>query len=260
MADDFKVPPIVLHIPHASTDIPPEVRPSFLTTEAQLERELLLMTDHYTDELFLIPPAVATSVLYPVSRLVCDPERFLDDSEEPVAPRGMGVNYTIRHDGETCLRAPPSLSEREELLDLYYRPHHRALEEAVTASLAGRGRCLVIDCHSFPGTPLGYEPDKDVRPDICIGTDPFHTPARLRNAAVSAFETAGLSVFVDRPFAGALVPASRFQNERRVTAIMIEINRSLYMHEETASRGPRFLDIKALLDAVITSDLRPANL
>lgn len=257
MADEVAVPPIVLHIPHASTDIPLDVRESFVIDDNQLELELLLMTDHFTDELFLLPPEVATAVVYPVSRLVCDPERFLDDSQEPMAAGGMGAIYTARHDLGP-LRDPPSSSERETLLDRFYRPHHRALEEAVAASLDAHRRCLVIDCHSFPGTPLPYEPDKDVRPDICIGTDTFHTPRALCDAAVSAFETAGLKVELDRPFAGALVPSNCYQRDSKVTAVMIEVNRRLYMDEETGSRGPRFLDIKALFEHVITSDLSNA--
>ena len=249
MADEVEVPPIVLHVPHASREVPPDVRESFVVDDAELERELLLMTDHYTDELFLVPLEVATAVVYPVSRLVCDPERLLDDSEEPMATAGMGAIYTARHDLGP-LRDPPSPSERELLLDRFYRPHHRALEEAVAASLDAHGWCLVVDCHSFPGTPLPYEPDKDVRPDICIGTDTFHTPRALRDVAVSAFETAGLEVELDRPFAGALVPSNRYRQDGKVTAVMIEVNRRLYMDEETGARGPRFLDIKTLLEHV----------
>ena len=258
MADEVDVPPIVLHIPHASRDIPPDVRGSFVVDDDQLELNLLRMTDHFTDELFLVPSDVATSVVYPVSRLVCDPERFLDDSEEPMAALGMGVIYSRRHDLGP-LRDPPSPSERETLLDDFYRPHHRALEEAVDASLAAHGRCLVIDCHSFPGTPLPYEPDQDIRPDICIGTDEFHTPPEVRAAAVAAFETTGLEVEVDRPFAGALVPTSRYKKDRSVTAVMIEVNRRLYMDEGTGSRGASFLDIKTLLERVIASDLPNAS-
>ncbi len=236
--------------------VPDEVRRSFVIDGTLLETELLRMTDHFTDELFLTPAVLATAIIYPVSRLACDPERFPDDSEEDMAARGMGVIYTKRHD-KGPLRPPPSPSEREELLDRYYRPHHKALEEAVGASLAANGRCLVIDCHSFPSEPLPYESDP-ARPDICIGTDEDHTPDTLRDAAVSAFETAGLSVEVNRPFSGALVPANVYKRDRRVTALMLEVNRRLYMDERTGLRGPNFLDIKTLVGRVITSDLSRA--
>jgi len=40
------------------------------------------MTDAYTDQLFGIPHAV--TVRYPVSRLVAEPERFADHTEEVI--------------------------------------------------------------------------------------------------------------------------------------------------------------------------------
>ena len=253
MTQDHRPPAIVLHIPHASMEIPGDIRKSFVIDGAQLELELLRMTDHFTDDLFALPADSATSVVYPVSRLVCDPERYPDDSEETMSALGMGVIYTQRHD-LGLLRTRPTPSEREALLDRFYRPHHEALGDAVSASLAVHDRCLVIDCHSFPGTPLPYETDS-ARPDICIGTDEFHTPPALRDAAVSALEAGGLEVAVDRPFAGALTPASRYRKDYRISAIMIEVNRSLYMDEEAGKRGPEFNDIKALIERIITSDL-----
>ena len=51
------------------------------------------MTDHFTDELFAGSSGTAR-VVYPVSRLVVDPERFVDDAQETMVSRGMGVIYT----------------------------------------------------------------------------------------------------------------------------------------------------------------------
>jgi hypothetical protein len=43
------------------------------------------MTDAYTDELFPLTPVEAGRVVFPVSRLVCDVERFSSDDDEPLA-------------------------------------------------------------------------------------------------------------------------------------------------------------------------------
>jgi hypothetical protein len=51
-------------------------------TGCELKQELLHMTDAYTDQLFGIPHAV--TVRYPVSRLVAEPERFADHTEEVI--------------------------------------------------------------------------------------------------------------------------------------------------------------------------------
>ena len=109
------MPYLVRHIPHSSVVIPERDREAFLLSDAQLERELLLLTDRYTDELFGDVPGPA--VISPVSRLVVDMERFEDDELEPMAACGMGVVYTKTHDGR-ALRRVPSETERNELLDL----------------------------------------------------------------------------------------------------------------------------------------------
>lgn len=181
---------LVLHVPHSSRHIPAHERHSLLLSDDALQRELLHMTDAYTDELFSLPDAA--TVCYPVSRLVADPERFADDAEEVMTKVGMGVIYT-----KTCcghpLRQPPSPEERNAILAQYYHPHHQTLTRAVNEALTSSGSCLVIDCHSFPHLPLPYELDHNpLRPDICIGTDDFHTPDELKNVLVSQFT--GLSV------------------------------------------------------------------
>ncbi len=230
--------PIVLHIPHASAVIPDEERGAFTVSDAELTREVLLMTDHHTDALFQGALPGFHAEAFPVSRLVVDPERFPDDANEPMAAKGMGAVYTTRQDGAP-LRRPPSADERRRLLETYYHPHHAALERAVGDRLRTEGRCLVLDCHSFPSKPLPYEDAALRRPEICIGTDGFHTPPPLIESALDAFDAAGFDVARDEPFAGALVPTAFYRRDARVAALMVEVRRDLYMDEATgAMKGP----------------------
>ncbi len=85
---------LVLHIPHSSHFVPPEARRAILLDDADLQSELLRMTDAYTDELFPLTSLEAGRVVFPVSRLVCDVERFSADDDEAMTARGMGVIYT----------------------------------------------------------------------------------------------------------------------------------------------------------------------
>ncbi|MEZ2144783.1 N-formylglutamate amidohydrolase [Bradyrhizobium sp. DN5] len=112
--------------------------------------------------------------------------------------------------------------------------------------------CIIVDCHSFSSRPLPHEPDQDpARPDICIGTDAWHTPARLRDELVAAASAAGFSVLIDRPFAGALVPAKYYRREPTVRAVMVEINRRLYMDEQTGERLPNFGEIRQAVSEML---------
>jgi N-formylglutamate amidohydrolase len=158
----------------------------------------------------------------------------------------MGAVYTVTSHLHP-LRRPLSADEREGLMQAYYVPHHARFASAVAAAIERHGRCLVIDCHSFPGNALPYElaAADASRPDICIGTDAFHTSDRTADAFVTEFQRAGWSVQVNDPFAGALVPSSRYRRDRRVRAVMVEVNRRLYMREHGAQRLPEFARIAA---------------
>ena len=244
-------PHVVVHIPHSSTIVPEDVRSTFVLGDLELERELLRLTDRYTDELFDLDPSVATQVTFGVSRLVVDPERFLDDAVEPMAAHGMGAVYTRTSDG-TPLRRGLSEPQRGALLARFYEPHHAALEAATRAALDGAGRCLIIDGHSFPCAPLPSELDQEQeRPDICIGTDAFHTPAQLVDEVVAAFVASGLEVTVNHPYAGAIVPARFYQRDKCVAALMVEINRRLYMDEGTGEKTARFAETRTIVQSVL---------
>src|SRR5689334_6927557 len=92
--DALPGPPAVIHIPHSSLNVPDDVRQTFALGDPELQRELLRLTDLYTDQLFSLDPLIAIPVVFGVSRFVVDPERFPDDAREPMAARGMGAVYT----------------------------------------------------------------------------------------------------------------------------------------------------------------------
>jgi len=231
------LPPwIVLHIPHNSTLIPANVRDQFTLSDAELNDEIKKMTDHHTQDLFGQGVNSSQIVAAPVSRLVVDVERFEDDALEPMSGVGMGALYTRTHDSKT-LRRPISQEERDELLNQWYRPHHLRLSNAVENAIKCHGRCLIIDCHSFPKEALPYENSPDaVRPDICIGTDEYHTPNQLADWLVKSIRRSGRSVSLNSPFSGSLVPQGYYHLEKRVESVMIEVRRDIYMDEDTQIR------------------------
>jgi N-formylglutamate deformylase len=78
---------IVVHSPHASVLIPDDVRSRFCVSSAEIDRELILMTDRFTDDLFCLDIPGVDHLLYDASRLVVDPERFRSDADETMAQR-----------------------------------------------------------------------------------------------------------------------------------------------------------------------------
>ena len=49
--------------------------------------------------------------------------------------------------------------------------------------------------------------------------------------------------FAKMGFAGALVPGSRYRRDARVAAVMVEVNRGLYLREDDATPLPEFADV-----------------
>jgi N-formylglutamate amidohydrolase len=142
-----------------------------------------------------------------------------------MASIGLGVVYTHTANGE-ALRAI-SETDRQALINTHYNPHHTALTRMADECLEKHNQCLIIDCHSFPAQPLPYENDLN-RPDICIGTDSYHTSTELKNHLSTAFKAHGYDVAIDSPFSGTIVPLKHYHKDQRVESVMIEVNRSLY--------------------------------
>jgi N-formylglutamate deformylase len=227
---------VVLHIPHSSRSVPPEERQAICLDDAALNSELLSVTDAYTDELFPLTAVEADRVVFPVSRLVCDVERFSSDEGEPMASRWMGATYT-RTSTRKVLRAQPNASDRQSLLDRWYWPHHSKLESIINDVTAQSGVCLIVDCHSFSSAALPYELNQTSRrADICIGTDALHTTIAIRDAIEAVAQVEGYSVAINAPFSDTLVPLAFYRKDRRVMSVMIEVNRRLYMDEHSGSK------------------------
>ena len=242
---------LILNIPHSSTLIPKEYLQFFTTSSDQVNEELRCMTDWYVDDLF--KSYLGETVKARVSRLVCDMERFEDDKMEPMSKKGMGVCYTKDHCGNEFKVV--STDHKEEILSKYYKPYHKKLTRFTSSSLRDRGSALILDCHSFSSIPFSCDSDRyPDRPDFCIGVDPYHTPMALVEFACRHFASNGrFTVEVNSPFSGSIVPIKYYGKDKRVSSIMIEVNRSLYMDERTLEKNAAYGEIKALIQSFISS-------
>jgi len=242
---------MLLHIPHSKKYIPVEYQKYFHLSDNALDYELLKMTDHFTDELFECSQFNHNEIIFPVSRLLVDPERFVIDADEPMSARGMGCIYDKTHD-QKPLKDCNKI--RQNLIDCYYVPHHKQFTDLVNHELKQAGHSLIIDCHSFPKYPLPYEMDqKSDRAEICIGTDDFHTPHNLADKVADGFDKAGFSTALNEPFTGAIVPIEHYGKTKAVNSIMIEIRRDLYMDEASERKTENFDIVKRTIGGILES-------
>lgn len=240
---------VLIHIPHNSFSIPDKYRDLFYLSDKDLLKEQLKMTDSFTAELFDIKGI--KKIVFPVSRLVCDVERFRNEADEEMAKQGMWVCYTKT----SALKPLKRVTEnhKQEVLERYYDKHHRQFERMVEESLNQYGKSIITDAHSFSSVSLPYElHSQGLRPDICIGTDSFHTPKELTEYIFNAFSSMGYNVAINSPFMGTIVPLKFYGKDKRVVSIMLEINRALYMNETTGKKSSNFNTIKRDIFKIIT--------
>ena len=240
---------IVLHIPHASKHIPNEYLQYFTLSKKDLEIEFLKMTDHFTDELFDVSGDNIHQLKFPVSRLLVDVERFEKDELEPMSKVGMGCIYEKTHDGNSLKNVE---NIKDELINKFYKTHHENFTKIVDTKLKQNNKVLIIDCHSFPKYPLPYELNQAMdRPEICIGTDNFHTSEKIKKSYGQLFEELNFTVKYNEPFKGSIVPLKFYNKDKRVQSVMIEVRRDLYMNEHSGEKNKKFYDIKTVLEKII---------
>jgi N-formylglutamate amidohydrolase len=231
---------MILHIPHSSHYIPPDAK--YLLSDDDLTKEIVLLSDHYCDDLFAVPDA--ERIVFPYCRVYCDVERFFP--VDPMDQYGMGMYYTKTFDGRDMRLLEQIDYERVHSV---YRNHHQQLRDAVNKELAQHGLCLIVDCHSFSAYAV-HDHANDY-PDICIGTDPFHTPSWLADALCTEADNSGYSVAFNDPFGGCIVPMEHYEKDRHVHSVMIEINRSMYLQEDLISRSEKYYRTKEVLNRLM---------
>ena len=249
--------PIILHVPHDSTHIPEEDQSSFMRTVEALNPEINKLTDHFTARLFQSAAVNVEAHIFSINRFLVDVERFEVDEYEPMAAKGMGALYTHDTQGNR-FRGTMTQPERDHLLNKYYRPHHAQLTLLAQEALARFNHALIIDAHSFPNLPLPCDDSQTTdRPDICLGTDAFHTPDWLIDLVRGHFEQTGYRVELNSPYGGTMVPLSLYKKDKRLSSIMIEINRRLYLDDAYQLVHDRFATLRACIDdlyRLITAD------
>lgn len=245
--------PVLVHIPHAGLRFPgPETGDEHLLGSARTNREIDLaeeirsMADYRVDYfLEQFANRAGGSVPYVVknlhSRLLFDPERF-DDATEEMNEVGMGIVYTRTGDQDP-LYAPghePTDDDVEDRKSRLYRPYAQLLSDTVDRVLERFGHVLIIDLHSYPSRPRVYERLRaqrhgdQARPPLCLGVDPDHHRARIEGVldALAGEDFTG----VNQPFAGAYVPAKHYHRDERVTSVMCEVRKDVYLDQDLRLR------------------------
>jgi N-formylglutamate amidohydrolase len=254
--------PMVFDSPHSGLELPADFRP------AVSPAMVLKASDTWVDALFDFAPdlgapfllAKAPRSFLDLNRSALDVDPDLLDAPWPHAirdnaatRRGMGLTWRYAWEDVPMYAAPFSVAEMEDRLDRYWRPYHAALRRLLDAARERFGVVYHINCHSMPavGHRLSPDPPGTVRPDVVIGDyDGAACEPGFVTLAIRAFEERGYTVSLNKPFRGAELVSAYAEPAAGRHSIQIEVNRRLYMDEDTREKAQGFTRLHDDLRAV----------
>lgn len=257
--------PLVFASPHSGRNYPAEfVRGSNLDPLSLRRSE-----DSFVDQLFADAPACGAPLLRALfPRAFCDPNRepyeldpamFEDDlpsfanTRSPRVAAGLGTIARVVANGAEIYGGKLRYAEISTRINGYYKPYHGALRGLVDETRNLFGFCILVDCHSMPsiGGPMDKDPG-ETRVDFVLG-DCFGTACAPAVADAAERQLTGLGYVVTRndPYAGGFTTRHYGRPAERCHTLQIEINRTLYMDEETIEPNDYFPTLAQNLGALI---------
>ncbi len=254
--------PLVFASPHSGRAYPDQFVAAARLDALSLRRS----EDSFVDELFAAAPDCGAPLItanFP--RAFCDPNRepweldpgmFADalpawvNTTSARVGAGLGTIARVVASGETIYRGKLNFAEAEARIRRCWHPFHDALQDAIQTTRARFGVCLLIDCHSMPGTSMAPK----TAADFVLG-DAHGTACSPRIARQVERSLVGLGYSVRRndPYAGGYITRHYGRPREHVHALQIEICRPLYMDEARIERLPRFVRLQRDLTTLITT-------
>jgi hypothetical protein len=230
---------VILHVPHSSADF------SF-AGKAAVERfgrkwleQAKDLIDWYTDELF-VPESYDSNivpVVFDTCRTLCDVERM---SHDPLEEQGLGITYyscLVTYMGAYNPRLTPDGDSKvmQKYLDHQYR---------LASLLVQHHNSLLLDCHSFSSGATLLQPDaaKNRGIDICLGLNEDYTKPsdEVLFMVEDYFRGKSYSVGLNTPYSNA----KTVDTPADYNALMIEVNKKIYMDEKSLQRSDKFSRVK----------------
>lgn len=270
--------PLVLDSPHSGTAYPPDF--GFACDAMVLRRA----EDTHVEKLYDFAPSLGVAwieALFPRSYL--DANRDLTEIDEalldapwpgPIAtdPRvlskvrlGKGLIWRTTDDGTPLYTRRLTVAEVEHRIAHCWRPYHTAVAQAIDAAHARHGYSLHVNCHSMPAVASRFATDHPglAHADFVVGDRDGSTAApAVSQRIVDHLRGLGYDVAYNHPYKGVELVRRYGDPARQRHSVQLEINRRLYMDEQTLQLhdGASALkaDLRSLVELLLATDPRLA--
>ena len=252
--------PILFASPHSGT-----IYPSDLTDRLRLPLINLRRTeDAFVNELFGQAPAHGAPLIHAAyarsyvdlnrNARELDPEMFSDGlprsagSPGTRVKAGLGCLPKVASTGEVFYASKLTRAEGEVRLSEIHDAYHAALKRELEAFNKEWPEQILIDCHSMPSR----QPGRPKLPDIVLG-DRFGSSCsyRLTSLVERYFKKVGFTVVRNAPYAGGYITRAYGRPKRGCHVLQIEVNRGLYMDEQSVEKGANFTPTQQVISNLV---------
>jgi len=168
---------------------------------------------------------------------------------------GKGLIWRLTDEGSPIYDRQLSVAEVRTRIDRCWRPYHAAVSAAIDAAQARHGYSIHLNCHSMPAVASSHATDfpGEAHADFVIGNrDESTASARLSQQICEHLADLGYSVSYNHPYKGVELVRRHSDPARHRHSIQVEINRKLYMNEETLAITGGFAALQTSLRSLVT--------
>ena len=258
---------LVLDSPHSGVAYPPDF---LYTCETSILRKA---EDTHVEKLYDFAPGLGAhwiEALFPRSYLDANRNTteldvsLLDEPwPHPVATDpvvlskvrlGKGLIWRTTDDGLPIYERRLSVDEVIRRIEQCWKPYHAAVVEAIDAAHAAHGYSIHVNCHSMPAVASSHATNfpGEKHADFVVGDRDGSTASPALSQLVCAHLTAlGYRVAYNHPYKGVELVRRYSDPAAHRHSIQLEINRKLYMNEETLELNAGFDALKAHLRSLV---------
>jgi N-formylglutamate deformylase len=249
----------VLDSPHSGTQYPEDFGHAVSLTA------LRVAEDTGVETLWGFAPDIGATLVHAgFPRSYIDANRALEDIDPllldapwtgplrdgPKVRLGKGLVWRLLDDGTPIYQRRLSPAEVTRRIDACWRPYHAALEAAIDAAVARHGHVIHLNCHSMPAVSAAYSTDHPGlrHADFVIGDrDGTTADPRLTRFVERFLVGRGYTVSVNHPYKGVEIVRRHGRPAEQRHSLQLEVNKRLYMDEQTFARHDGFAVVQAVL-------------
>lgn len=167
---------------------------------------------------------------------------------------GKGLIWRITDDGLPIYERRLSVDEVLVRIQHCWQPYHAAVAQAIDAAHARHGYSVHVNCHSMPAVASSHATDfpGEKHADFVVGDRDGTTASPNLSRLVCAHLTAlGYSVAYNHPYKGVELVRRYGNPAENRHSLQLEINRKLYMNEESLALTAGFDGLKAHLRSLV---------